>query len=112
MALQLMTNTHSGKISGSTASTIHTPDLRIYVYSTQHTEVRILLHYFNLLYDKPIGPAALTLMDRQTCVSSAHGQTDSQCIVIVCKGRINIRVRVRVRVRVIIVCTAPRGSRI
>jgi hypothetical protein len=23
--------------------------------------------------NKPIGPAALTLMDRQTCVSSAHG---------------------------------------
>jgi hypothetical protein len=64
MALQLMTNTRTGKISGSTGSTgstIHTPDLRIYVYGTQHTEVRILLHYFNLLYDKPIGPAALTL---------------------------------------------------
>ncbi len=34
------------------------------------------------IQNKPIGPEALTLMDRQTCVSSAHGQTDSQCLVI------------------------------
>jgi hypothetical protein len=33
--------------------------------------------------DKPIGPAALMLMDRQTCDSSAHVQTDRQCVVIV-----------------------------
>jgi hypothetical protein len=83
------------------------------VHTDGHIRTTTTTTTLNLLSPyKPIGPAALTLMDRQTCVSSAHGQTDSQCIVIVCKGRINIRVRVRVRVRVIIVCTAPRGSRI
>ena len=34
--------------------------------------------------NKPIGPPALTLMDKQTCVSSAHhGQTVSHYVVVI-----------------------------
>jgi hypothetical protein len=40
---------------------------------------------YHLEDDKRIGPAALTLMDRQTFGSSAHGQTNSQCVVIFAK---------------------------
>jgi hypothetical protein len=50
------------QISKQTKKRVQTPD-------------QIVMNY------KPIGPVALTLMDRQTCVSSAHGQTDSQCVV-------------------------------